>query len=67
MDLQGIMPSKTSQRKTNPYDLTYMQNLKKPKPELINIKNRLVVATGEWQGMGKMGKGGQRYKVPVIR
>ena len=34
---------------------------------LIETGNRLVVARGEGLGVGEMGKGGQGYKLPVVR
>ena len=45
MDLEGIILSKIRQRKTIPYDLTYIWNLKKKKKsnetiELIHTENR---------------------------
>lgn len=30
-------------------------------------ENRLVVGRGRGKGLGKMGEGGQRYKLPVIK
>ena len=40
---------------------------KHKKPRLLNMKNKLKVARGEWRGMGEWGKGMKRYLCPVIK
>ena len=40
---------------------------KQTKTELIDTEKRLVVARGGGVGVGEMGEGSQRYKLPVIK
>ena len=53
MNLEGIMLSEISQRKTNTYDFTHVESKKKNKTNKINknkltdTENRLVVTRGE--------------------
>lgn len=44
------------------YDLTYLWNLIRKSPELIDIEKRLVVATGEGRGEREMGEGGEKIQ-----
>lgn len=54
MDLEGLMLSYINQRKTNTYDLIYMQNLKitENKTKLIDAENSFLVARVRWGGSG---------------
>ena len=51
MNLEGIMLSEISQRKTNTYDFTHVESKKKTKQinknKLTDTENRLVVTRGE--------------------
>ena len=57
MQLEIIILSKVSQRKTNPYDITYMWNLKYDTKETTlrrktdsDIEDRLMLAEGAGEG-----------------
>jgi len=58
MQLEIIILSEVSQRKTNPYDITYMWNLKyghkgnyvEKKNWLIDIEDKLMLAEGAGEG-----------------
>ena len=57
------MLSEISQRKTNTVYHLHVESKKYSK--LVNTENRLAVAWG-YMGVGKVGEGGQRDKLPVI-
>ena len=59
MNLEGIMLSKISQRKTDTVRFyLYVESKKQSKNKPVNTENKLVVARGEESaGMGKTGRG----------
>ena len=65
MDLEGIMLSDISQRKTNIYDLTYIQTLNKKtkKQNGIHRHGEQTVGCQRWGwDMHEMGEGGQKVQ-----
>ena len=62
MDLEGVMPSEISQRKTNPIGYRLYVGLRK----LNSQKQSAVVVSRSW-GLREREDGGQGYELPVVR
>ena len=53
---------KSDRERQIPYDLIYMWNKKKKKPELMHTEKRLVVARARTWGMDQTDEGGQKVQ-----
>lgn len=58
MDLKVLCLTEISETEMNPFDLTYMWNLKNKTKTLIDTENKGWLSEGKWAGVGsKIGKG----------
>ena len=76
MDLEGIMLNEVSQTRTimvwvhlyvKPKKQNKWTNKKQNRNKTIDTRNKLVVPGGVGEGMGEIGEGIKRHRLPVIR